>query len=140
MADKATDEAGEVTETTDAPAPADNPTLNDLLALAAVLPPSEKPSAQTAADLTGALAAVVTYGTGIVDASKQGGGPAVADYIHQHMTDKAAAAGTEPPQRGNVTTVAAAAPVAPGAPATIDYDQLAAAIVKAQGNATEENK
>jgi hypothetical protein len=114
-------------------APEQPPTLNDLRVLAAALPPSERVMAGEAADIISAVSAVVTRGTGVLAAAKEGG-TAVYDYFHQQAVDHAAANDHPEPVRGTVAAPAAE-PVAP-ASAAIDYDKLAAAIVKAQTSAT----
>lgn len=108
------------------------PSITELKALAATLPPSERVAAGEVADVLSGLSAFVTYGEDLLAAAEKGSAE-VYDFFHDHLTAQAKDAGNPEPERGQVPTPAdAAAPVATGAAPAIDYDKLAAAIVAAQ--------
>lgn len=115
------------------------PTVNELRALGAALPPSERLQTAETADVLSAVVAIVTHGPDVLAASKEGGDAVYALY-HQSVTDNRPD-GADEPQRGYVHE-----PVAPAAPNVavgsqqLDYDQLAAAIVRAQSKQDAENK
>lgn len=109
-----------------------NPSLSDLKALAAALPPSERVSSSEVADVLSALVATVAHGRAILDAGAEGGN-AVYEFIHNEIAKVAEQNGDPQPQKGQALTQ----PAQPGAPVTpmaqtIDYDALAAAMLKAQ--------
>jgi hypothetical protein len=108
-----------------------NPTLADFKALGASLPPSSKISSPEVADILGAVIAYVEYGKAIFEApAKQGG---VYQFLHDAISKIAEANGDPQPQKGQqLTNPAAVAPVQTQTAAPIDYDQLAAAMLKAQ--------
>lgn len=108
----------------------DRPTLDQVKALAAALPPSERVGTSEAADVLSGLTAILTRGKEILDAAAQGG-TAVYDFLHEQAVQHAADNGHPEPERGAVTQDATtSAPAA--ASGAIDYDKLAAAIVRAQ--------
>lgn len=108
----------------------DRPTLADLKALSAALPPTSRLQSSETADVLSAVAAVLTHGRDIIDAAKQGS-TGVYDFLHQQAVDHAEANGHPAPERGAVVTDAGT-PAPPAQSASIDYDQLAAAIVRQQ--------
>lgn len=112
---------------------ADRPTLNDLRVLGTMLPPSERVFAGEAADLVGAIANVVAHGAGLIDAAKTDGVQGVYDFFHNVQVERAKELGVDEPIKGNPVHSETPAPafVAPQQQ-PIDYDKLAAAIVKAQ--------
>src|SRR5579859_5147836 len=108
------------------------PTLDEYRALAAALPPSERLQGAEAADVLSAVVAVLTRGEDIFKAA-QDGSTGVAAYLHQQAVDAAAESGADEPVKGAILSDPAPA-VTPAAAQGIDYDKLAAAIVKAQSS------
>ena len=107
-----------------------SPTATDLRALAAALPPSERLAASEVADVLSSVVAVITHGPAILEAAKEGGDK-VYEFFHNAIAKQAEADGVAAPIRGQVSQEAPpATPVAPSQ--AVDYDKLAAAIVKAQ--------
>ena len=112
---------------------ADKPTINDLRALASMLPPSERVFAGEVSDVLSAVVNVVAHGPGLLEAAKDGL-QAVYDFNHQEQVDKAKELGADEPIKGNPVH-SGAAPVTTATPSQapqIDYDQLAAAMIRAQ--------
>lgn len=99
-------------------------TRDDLKALAAVLPPSERVMGGEVGDVLSAVVSVITHGPQIIDAAKQGADK-VADFLHDELVKLAEAGGHPVPQRG--ATVATVAP-APAAPSSSDISALEAQI------------
>lgn len=111
---------------------ASNPSLADLKALAAALPPTERISGAEVADVLSALVATVTHGKAILDAGKEGGN-AVYAFLHEEIAKLAEQNGDPQPEKGAaLTQPAQPGPVAAPAAPSIDYDALAAAMVRAQ--------
>lgn len=109
------------------------PNLNDLRTLAISLPPSERVQVGEVADVVSALVAAVTHGKGLVDAAHNDGIHGVQEFYHAQAVEQAQQNDAPEPVRG--TPHAPAAPVTAAAPSQsgqIDYEQLAAAIVRKQ--------
>ncbi len=107
-------------------------TTDELRALAAALPPSERLAASEVADVLSSVVAVIKHGPAILAAAKEGGDK-VYEFFHNVIAEQAAAAGHPAPERGQIAQTAP--PATPVAAQTIDYDQLAAAIVRQQNAA-----
>lgn len=107
------------------------PTLEDFKALGASLPPSSRVSSPEVADVVGAIIAYVTHGNDIFEApAKQGG---VFQFLHDAISKAAELNGDPVPQKGSqLTQPSAVGPVLTQTAAPIDYDQLAAAMLRAQ--------
>lgn len=115
-------------------ASSERPSLADLKALAPALPPSDRIGGAESADVLSALVAVVTHGREILEAAKQGSN-GVYQFMHDSAVAHAEEHGHPAPEKGQQLAqpeALPAAPVAPGQQQAIDYDQLAAAIVRAQ--------
>lgn len=113
-------------------APSPNPTLADFKALAAALPPSERVVGAEVADVLSAVVARISHGSAIFDAAAEGG-VAVYEFLHNEIADLAKSNGDPQPEKGALLTqpAPAGAVVTQAAP-SIDYDKLAAAMLKAQ--------
>lgn len=107
-------------------------TLDELKALAAALPPNHRLQSAEVADVLSALVAVAQHGDGLIAAAKEGG-TAVHQFYHDAIAKQAEADGNPAPVKGQALTDPAPATPATATAQAIDYDQLAAAIVKAQG-------
>jgi hypothetical protein len=105
------------------------PSLNDFRALAAALPPSERVFGGEVADMVSALAAVLTHGEPIIQAARNGV-EHVHEFFHQKAVEHAQTVGAPEPERGTQPPSTVAPPSGVG----IDYDQLAAALVRAQAS------
>ena len=116
-------------------APSSNPTLADFKALAAALPPSERVGSAEVADVLSAVVARISHGSAILDAAEKGG-IAVYEFLHNEIADLAHSNGDPQPEKGALLTqpAPAGAVVTQAAP-SIDYDKLAAAMLKAQQQA-----
>lgn len=109
----------------------EKPTVDQLRALGAALPPSHRLHGSEVADVLSALTAVVTHGREILKAAEDGSA-GVLDFLHGHVTDNRPE-GADEPVRGQVATVTpAASPAVAVGSQQIDYNELAAAIVRAQ--------
>jgi hypothetical protein len=108
------------------------PTLEDFKALGASLPPTSRVSSSEVPDLLGAVIAYVTHGKPIFEAPAQQGG--VYAFLHDVAAKFAERNGDPVPQKGAQLTQPAnqGMPVVTQTAAPIDYDQLAAAMLRAQ--------
>jgi hypothetical protein len=109
---------------------ASGPTLQELKALAAALPPSERVMYAEVGDVVSAVVAVVTHGRDILKAAEDGN-YGVSEFLHNEIAKFAESEGLEAPVKGQLLTTPAPLSAQPAQPA-IDYAKLAEAIVVAQ--------
>lgn len=108
-----------------------NPTLEDFKALGASLPPTSRVGSQEVADVVGAIVSYVTHGKEIFEAPAKEGG--VYAFLHDAISKIAEKNGDPQPQKGQqLTRPSNVGPVVTQTAAPIDYDQLAAAMLRAQ--------